>query len=954
MGIENNPIYRVALKAEEAGLSEEQALELADSEQCGARTKRIKNKHVIKIIRHCWARDFQSAPEDVPRFLLSLTLHCANRYRVKEILISQLHMLHGASLMERLRLQEARQHLIQAKRMSSGKRNQTLILLIETLLANMSFLTGHPGESSDMRKQARLKCGRRGNFKGNPWGQLKMAQIFLNLGEYENALESFELAKNLFNRSSFISEQMGIFLCELGLHQAYFELGSFDRAMESIDSMQHKARKLGLHHLVSSLDDMQAMAAGFIGEHTRAINILEAARRSHEQNGDWESAFTTEIRLGDVFRRSGDHQRALDVLKEVLDKCEKAHMEPLKARCLMALASTYREMGEPVRALEYIESSRKIYVHHGVRWDLISCEMEQAWCFTLDGRYQEALELLTHIREALHYRVPSLVFLELAHVRGFALTKMGRWEEAREAYESAIELIEGIREGLSDTEHRATFLETMHRIYYEMIGLCLDQWDIRNALEYIERMKSRTLAEMLFGRDLLPKNASEEDIYAYRVLRSQLRSCAYRIDKAQNPEQALTLREEMKKLRGEHDSLVACLQEEDPSFDPDQSTHITCEDIESLVKDTSSALVELFPMEGRTVVFIVRAGRPVEQSTIFIKDYDRSSLESDVTEIEEKRNPREKDLVLRRVLKRLHERIFEPIETHLHGIEHVIFIPYSGFHLIPLHAMFKEVDGQPQYVIDKRMVTYAPSAKILKQCLQRERLKTGRVVTATADPKGDLYYAGNEAERVGSLFNGSEAITRATKEEVIRGGLSANIFHYAGHAHARALWLHAQDNPRKGDYYDIGEMFVNLDMPETYLATLSACDTGKTRLANLDEYVGVTSAFLNAGASRVVCSLWPVDDKSTGLLMTKMYESINEGQTPARALWRAQLWLRDCPKEEIEQKLRQLGVPPGRRLKGLLRDALRWRPTRDDSITLMPEDLSSPYYWAGFICSGAP
>ncbi len=166
--------------------------------------------------------------------------------------------------------------------------------------------------------------------------------------------------------------------------------------------------------------------------------------------------------------------------------------------------------------------------------------------------------------------------------------------------------------------------------------------------------------------------------------------------------------------------------------------------------------------------------------------------------------------------------------------------------------------------------------------------------------------------------------------------------------------LHAHDNPRKGEDYDVGEMLVNLDMPQTYLATLSARDTGKTRLVNLDEYVGLTSTFLHAGASTVVCSLWPVDDKSTSLLMTKMYELINKGHSPARALHKAQLWPRDCPKDEIEEKTRLLGAPAGRGLKGILRAAMRFTPTREDSSTPTPEDFSSPYYWAGFICSGAP
>jgi len=60
------------------------------------------------------------------------------------------------------------------------------------------------------------------------------------------------------------------------------------------------------------------------------------------------------------------------------------------------------------------------------------------------------------------------------------------------------------------------------------------------------------------------------------------------------------------------------------------------------------------------------------------------------------------------------------------------------------------------------------------------------------------------------------------------------------------------------------------------LVVLSACQTGlgSGALADVpagDHWVGLTRAFLHAGALRVVATLWPVDDWATAALMERFY-----------------------------------------------------------------------------------
>jgi CHAT domain-containing protein len=96
---------------------------------------------------------------------------------------------------------------------------------------------------------------------------------------------------------------------------------------------------------------------------------------------------------------------------------------------------------------------------------------------------------------------------------------------------------------------------------------------------------------------------------------------------------------------------------------------------------------------------------------------------------------------------------------------------------------------------------------------------------------------------------------------------------------------------------------------KTELITLSACETGINERSQGDELIGLTRAFLYAGAPSVIVSLWSVDSKSTEELMIDFYKRLKNGDDKATALQGAQ-------KMIMEQK------------------------------------QSHPYYWAEFILVG--
>jgi CHAT domain-containing protein len=95
------------------------------------------------------------------------------------------------------------------------------------------------------------------------------------------------------------------------------------------------------------------------------------------------------------------------------------------------------------------------------------------------------------------------------------------------------------------------------------------------------------------------------------------------------------------------------------------------------------------------------------------------------------------------------------------------------------------------------------------------------------------------------------------------------------------------------------------------VVVLSGCETALGREIRGEGLVGLTRAFLHAGARRVVVSLWPVQDQATAELMRRFYLGmLHRHLPPAAALRAAQAGLRDEPA---------------------------WR---------------DPYFWAGFVLQG--
>jgi len=105
-----------------------------------------------------------------------------------------------------------------------------------------------------------------------------------------------------------------------------------------------------------------------------------------------------------------------------------------------------------------------------------------------------------------------------------------------------------------------------------------------------------------------------------------------------------------------------------------------------------------------------------------------------------------------------------------------------------------------------------------------------------------------------------------------------------------ALVLSVDPDSKEDGFLTLSEIYglkLNAD-----LVTLSACETGLGLSFVGEGVIGLSRAFMNAGARAVIVSLWEVADESTALLMEEFYRLLAQGVNKVEALAKAKDYLR--------------------------------------------------------------
>ncbi len=294
------------------------------------------------------------------------------------------------------------------------------------------------------------------------------------------------------------------------------------------------------------------------------------------------------------------------------------------------------------------------------------------------------------------------------------------------------------------------------------------------------------------------------------------------------------------------------------------------------------------------------------------------------------------------------------------NIDHLILIPHRDLHCFPLHACFD----------DQYRCTYLPSLQTgLSLQAQAQPLPNDPALLCIKDPivqdpdlsQPPLLYSALEAAILRALLpNGPTLDADDVTQTAITAALQTHqgFFHFTGHG------THNYRQPEQSalqlsDGLMDARAIAQLNLKPYCLAAIAACETALSGNQTLDqEYVGLTSAFLKAGAANVLSTLWQVDEIASTWLVIRFYQILLEGSSPGTALHQAQQWLREIEYPALiawisDLKNRgNLGYHWRKELEAeqiLLEEDWAKNPGK---MTTAPQPYMDPFYWAGFILTG--
>ncbi|MUG94180.1 CHAT domain-containing protein [Scytonema sp. UIC 10036] len=595
--------------------------------------------------------------------------------------------------------------------------------------------------------------------------------------------------------------------------------------------------------------------------------------------------------------------------------------------------------------------------------------------------YSELINVIgpENLKEAVRFFLAALeVRTRQAYPSDYAATQfnMGiayqntlQFSQAYAAFAAAIDTIEvqqaEIASSYSKAEDKQKLAEEWNELYQRMVEVCLALDNPAKTLTYVERSKTRNLVELILTKDrytIFPP----EVVAQLDRLRDEIASGQYQLQNA-TAEDPTALAQHLQQLRQQRNELQNRYLAIGSGFQFKQ--------FQPILSDRT-AIVEFYITSDKLLVFIVT--KQTQQPIVLPPDLINLKKLANWANSYQKAYSNKKSHWSHRLTTRLHllakilhfEEIIKQIPT---ACDKLILIPHRYLHLLPLHALPLAEDSN---LFDRFLegVSYAPSCQLLQLAQTRQRPEFTHLF-AVQNPTGDLTYTDIEVETIQSYFNTSHLLKQkiATREAVDNTYLTAaHCAHFSCHGYFNAtqprksalILANAQLNSaptqfdtgnylslEKGGILDLNKCLTldsifTLNLEQCRLVTLSACETGLIDFRNTsDEYIGLPSGFLYAGASSVVSSLWTVNDLSTAFLMIRLYQNLQKGFAVALALNQAQLWLKDLTKGDLETWIEKNQLP----LKPAVRINLRRRFYEfEDDAKL----FQSPFYWAAFCALG--
>lgn len=456
-------------------------------------------------------------------------------------------------------------------------------------------------------------------------------------------------------------------------------------------------------------------------------------------------------------------------------------------------------------------------------------------------------------------------------------------DKAEKSYMKAIDIIEDLRGKIHSDELKSSFMDKRIEVYDRLIKLLNKQGKAEEGFNYAEKARNRAFLDMLARQknSIIYSNVDSALALQDKLLRTKLIKLKEKINSYQeavvnNNDTANhtrgMLQEELRVTNDDYENFLAKLRTNNSKF---------IQLVKPYVASANSVIAEL---GSNTVMFEYW----LSSENIYIWSIDKSGVNLATVPLD-----KEKVGLLNnglfyasknsdkspQYLNELYKLLIAPVKNSIKENCNLIIVPHGLLHFIPFQAL---MDDKGTFMAAHYFISYAPSASILQETRRSQQAKESSLLAMAL---GDISVNNmtplpstiSEVKNIIPLFNKqvSRFENECTKDFFTSNAPDFSYIHLATHGiydskspfSSYILFSNTAENDGKLKVSDIFGLRLNAN-----LVTLSACQTGLGDISNSDEFVGLSRAFIYAGTSAIVVSLWSVADYPTSKLMAYFYE----------------------------------------------------------------------------------
>jgi CHAT domain-containing protein len=634
----------------------------------------------------------------------------------------------------------------------------------------------------------------------------------------------------------------------------------YDEAVDWSRSAYQAAVDLGAEDMAQTASGNLGWAYFELGDAEKSLQLfLEAEKRARDL-GDPYLQLNWLITTGDVYQTIGDLTRASQFYRQALDMARQMNSKEDIVTSLVLLAYVSIDLGKLDEASASIEQVIPLVQANGNRLDALDVMLAQGRIAAARRQHQQAEASFRAVERDPDSQTSMRLGSEHELAKLFELE--GNSDAADRMYKTALTTFESSRAQIKNETSQLPFLANATRIYDDYIHFLVKQGKQEEALAAADQSRARTLAQDLGGT--AGKTAFRPSVLNPRQVAQKTGATLlfYWLGAQQSYLWVVTPAKTVLLPLPAESEIVARVKRYRRAL-------LDVEDPLASANEDGQALYHLLVAPAAK---LIRPDAPV----MILADGELSQLN---------------------------------FETLLVPGRSPALIPGSVLAPAPSPAVRTRSAPDLHYWIDDATVMSAPSLAMLAAAkpthdADRNLLLLGDPISPNKDfPSLPLF--GVEMTQVERHFAAHHAMVFAGSKASPSAYLDSNpaqfaYIHFVAHAFAsRADPLDSAVILSGGgageDSFKLYARDIMRRPINAQLVTISACNGSGARSYAGEGLVGLSWAFLRAGAHSVIGALWEATDDSTPRLMDTLYQGLEDGQTPASALRRAKLTVLHAP-----------------------------------------------------------